>query len=205
VKRLGSHGDNWCITWAADDSQITSMDDGDWLRSGHGFHNHLYQILGGPNHFRRQDIPNYPDLSGQAGSWFGYGIVSVDGVLYSVVSKTPQTSWSGPFRGIKLLKSPDNGATWFRVDRHGRERRLANVTQSTRPGKPRMLWRGRSVPERLTWHCWTWLGPNGRPGARASGRCHRGDRFAGGRGCDGRGCQSRGDDRERPALRVDSR
>jgi len=34
--RLGAHGDNWCITWAADGSQVTSMCDGDWLDSGHG-------------------------------------------------------------------------------------------------------------------------------------------------------------------------
>ncbi len=128
--RLGAHGDNWCITWAADDSQITSMCDGDWLDSGHGYHNHLFRILGGPDHFTREDLPGFPDFSGKEGSWFGYGIISVDGVLYSAVSKTPGTSWSGPFRGIKLLKSPDNGATWFRVDRHGNERRLAPLDEA---------------------------------------------------------------------------
>ena len=33
--RPGLKGDNWCTTWAADNSQITSMDDGDWLGAGH--------------------------------------------------------------------------------------------------------------------------------------------------------------------------
>ncbi len=122
--RSDGHGDNWCITWAADDSQVTSMDDGDWLNTGHGYHNHLYRILGGPEGFTREDMPNYPDFSGKQGSWFGYGIVSVGGVLYSAVSKTPDTHWSGPFRGIKLLQSPDNGKTWFRVDRKGNLRKL---------------------------------------------------------------------------------
>jgi len=38
IFRSDAHGDNWCITWAADDSQITSMDDGNWLRSEHSYH-----------------------------------------------------------------------------------------------------------------------------------------------------------------------
>jgi len=100
------------------------MCDGNWLGAKQGFHNHLYRIIGGPENFQRGDIPNYPDFSGGPGSWFGYGIVSVDGTLYSVVSKTPGDSWSGPFRGIKLLRSTDNGHTWYRIDRHGNERKI---------------------------------------------------------------------------------
>ena len=120
LKRVGSHGDNWCITWAKDGSQITSMDDGNWLNKPDAErHNHLYRITGEPEDFRRQDIPDYPDFSGEEGSWFGYGIVSVNGDLYSVVSKTPGKQWSGPFTGIKLLKSPDNGKSWYRIGRAG--------------------------------------------------------------------------------------
>ena len=124
IFRLGGHGDNWRPAWVADGSQITPMCDGDWLNSGHGYHTHLYRILGGPDGFKREDLPNYPDFSGEAGSWFGYALLSVDGVLYSFVSKTPGPRWSGPFRGMKLLKSKDNGRTWYRVDRRGRERRI---------------------------------------------------------------------------------
>lgn len=124
LKRIGAHGDNWCITWAKDGSQVTSMDDGNWLaKPDAGYHNHLYRITGGPDDFQRHDIPNYPDFSDKEGSWFGYGIVAVDENIYSVVSKTPGTSWSGPFTGIKLLKSPDNGETWYRIDRNGAERK----------------------------------------------------------------------------------
>ena len=122
--RSDNHGDNWCITWASDDSQVTSMCDGNWLGGKRFYHNHLYRIVGGPDKFSRHDLPHYPDLSGKSGSWFGYGIVSVDGALYSVISKTPGESWSGPFRGIKLLKSSDNGKTWHRVNRWGQERKL---------------------------------------------------------------------------------
>ena len=124
--RSNGNGDNWCITWAADDSQVTSMDDGNWLKGKNGYHNHLYRIVGGPDSFSREDIPNYPEFIGETGSWFGYGIVSVDGVLYSVVSKTPGNSWSGPFLGIKLLKSKDNGDIWYRVNRHGNERNISS-------------------------------------------------------------------------------
>ncbi len=123
LTRLKGNGDNWRLTWMADDSQVTQMCDGSWM-GGKGYHNHLYRILGGPDGFVREDIPAYPDFSGKAGSWFGYGIVSVDGVLYSTASKTPGPQWSGPFRGIKLLKSKDNGKTWYRVDRHGKERKI---------------------------------------------------------------------------------
>ncbi|MBT4096830.1 MAG: DUF4185 domain-containing protein [Gemmatimonadetes bacterium] len=129
--RSAEYGDNWCITWADDDSQITSMDDGDWLgsRAGgenrRGFHNRLYRIIGDARDFERQELTGYPDFSGPEGSWFGYGIICVDGVVYSAASRTPGDAWSGPFRGIKLLKSADGGQSWSRVDRHGAERRLA--------------------------------------------------------------------------------
>ncbi len=124
LKRLVYGGDNWCLTWVKDGSQITSMCDGNWLGLDNpygGFHNHLFRILGEANNFQREDIPNYPDFSGGEGSWFGYGIVAVDDNIYSVVSKTPGESWSGPFTGIKLLKSSDNGNSWNRIDKHGDE------------------------------------------------------------------------------------
>lgn len=98
------------------------MDDGNWLDRQEGeYHNHLYRISGGPADFARHDLPGYPDFTRGVGSWFGYGIISVDGALYVAISKTPDPGWSGPFRGVKLLKSTDNGATWSRVDRHGGE------------------------------------------------------------------------------------
>ena len=130
--RAPGRGDNWCQTWAADGSVVTSMCDGDWFQtvtnthidlSTEGYHNHLYRILGGPTAFTRRDLPGYPIFSGDAGSWFGYGIVSVGGTIYATAFRTPRPGWSGPFRGVKLLASEDEGRTWWRVDRHGGRRR----------------------------------------------------------------------------------
>ena len=113
LRRVGANGDNWCMTWAADDSKVTSMDDGGWLDGKRSYSNHLYRIVGDKDAFTRHDQPGYPHFAYGGGGWFGYGICSVDGVLYSLVSKCPEDSWSGPFQGIKLLASRDGGETWY--------------------------------------------------------------------------------------------
>ena len=128
--RSDNRGDNWCITWAADGSQVTSMCDGNWLGGETSYHNHLYRIVGGPDDFTRQDIPNYPQFVWKTGSWFGYGIICVDGALYATVSKTPRDRWSGPFRGVKLLKSVDNGASWHRINRVGATRMIGPTDEA---------------------------------------------------------------------------
>ena len=69
--RSDGRGDNWCITWATDNSQITSMCDGNWLKGKHSYHNHLYRIIGELDGFSITDIPNYPQFVSGTGSWFG--------------------------------------------------------------------------------------------------------------------------------------
>ncbi|KPL09446.1 MAG: hypothetical protein AMS26_22845 [Bacteroides sp. SM23_62] len=54
--RIGGHGDNWCITWTHDGSQVTSMCDGNWLNGEYLYHNHLYRIVGEAEDFTREDI-----------------------------------------------------------------------------------------------------------------------------------------------------
>jgi len=140
IYRTRERGDNWCTTWAADNSQITNMDDGNWLaRPEVGYHNHLYRITGEPENFKRHDIPNYPDFTRGVGSWFGYGIISVDGTLYVAISKTPRPGWSGPFLGVKLLKSTDNGASWSRIDRASNERLLTVMDASRNEVTPKEM------------------------------------------------------------------
>jgi hypothetical protein len=41
-----------------------------------------------------------------------------------MVSKTPGENWSGPFRGVKMLRSNDAGNTWYRINSLGEERFL---------------------------------------------------------------------------------
>ena len=99
------------------------MCDGNWLVFEPPIaqiHNKLYRIIGDSESFEREEIPNYPDFRDADGSWFGYVIVSVNGNLYTTISKTPDISWSGPFTGIKLLKSSDNGVSWHRVNCEGK-------------------------------------------------------------------------------------
>ena len=61
--RSDGHGDNWCLTWADDDNQITAMCDGDWLSDAHRdekkrqYHNHLYRIKGDTSNFDRLNSP----------------------------------------------------------------------------------------------------------------------------------------------------
>jgi len=125
LQRLGMRGDNWCQTWAADGSVITAMDDGDWFNDRFRYHSHLYKLEGESGAFSVSDIENYPDFDIQGDGWFAYGMLSVNGILYSLVSKTQSLNWSnGPFRGMKMLRSADGGSTWHRVDRNNNERFL---------------------------------------------------------------------------------
>ena len=125
LRRIGGSGDNWCQTWAADGSVITAMDDGDWINRSFRYHSRLYKIYGDANNFSRSEVQNYPEFHVDGDGWFAYGMLSVNGVLYSLVSKTQHGSWSeGPFRGMKMLRSYDSGNTWHRVDRNNNDRFL---------------------------------------------------------------------------------
>ena len=129
-RSVGGFGDNWCTTWAADDSQITSMDDGTWISGDPTFHNMTYRIEGEAENFKRSRIAGYPEFhygnEDQPG-WFGYGIVAINETIYSMVSRTPSNTFQGPFRGVKMLKSTDNGQSWYRVNKNG-DTRLVTPT-----------------------------------------------------------------------------
>jgi len=116
LTRAGQRGDNWCITWGADGNQYTAMCDGTgWDPQEVFYRTRTWRIKGGPDDFQVDLLPNFP-LTVRNTPWFGYGICSVDGVIYHFISRTPKDHWSGPFLGVKLIYSPDNGATWFRHD-----------------------------------------------------------------------------------------
>ena len=126
LRRLAGKGDNWAQTWAADDAVVTAMDDGDWFSDRFVYHSQLYKLYGGADNFSVSLVSNYPEFHVSGDGWFAYGIISVNGVLYSTVSKTQHGAWSeGPFRGMKMLRSYDNGGSWHRVDRNNNDRFLS--------------------------------------------------------------------------------
>jgi hypothetical protein len=116
LRRSGVKGDNWCITWGGDGNQYTSMCDGMGWDTLHGFHRtRVFRIEGDQDNFKPMYLDGYP-LAIDRTSWFGYGIISVDGRLYNFLSQVPLDYWSGPFLGTKLIYSPDYGERWFRYD-----------------------------------------------------------------------------------------
>ncbi|MFC2076138.1 hypothetical protein ACFLT7_03550 [candidate division KSB1 bacterium] len=116
LHREGQRGDNWCITWGADGHQYAAMCDGTgWDPANIFYRTRTYRIKDGANNFSVDLLPNFP-LSVDKTPWFGYGISSIDGVIYHFISQTPRDRWSGPFLGVKLIYSPDSGHTWFRHD-----------------------------------------------------------------------------------------
>ena len=126
LRREGHRGDNWCVTWAADDSQITSMDDGDWLNTQTRYHNMLYRIDGNSANASIAELSGYPGFLRSDDGWYGFGVLSVNGTLYSMVSRARGSDWEdGPFEGLKMLRSVDGGNNWSRIDRNGRERALS--------------------------------------------------------------------------------
>lgn len=131
LRRVGGKGDNWCQTWASDGSVITAMDDGDWINNAYRYHTRLYRITGSAENFQYSEINNFPEFHVDYDGWFGYGLLSSKGVLYSLMTKTQTAAWSdGPFRGIKLLRSYDNGQTWNRVNKSNQDRKLNRYDMS---------------------------------------------------------------------------
>lgn len=99
--------DNWPITWAADGEQITAYGDG-WgfePRVEKKLSNGLARIIGGPEHWRGENIRSKSGetlgdgVSGEKAS----GMLMADGVLYMWMRNTgnSQLWWSG-----------DKGLTW---------------------------------------------------------------------------------------------
>ena len=162
----GEAGDNWCVTWANDDSQITSMDDGSWIDPKGSYHNRLYKILGSSdfNHNNDvSDITNYPGFmdhasEGNEPGWYGYGVVAIGKTIYSMVSLTPGTKFN-PFLGVKMVKSPDNGDTWYRINKQGKSEYMPPSVQDYNTNDEEMFFKkefGKSGHGRISYP-FVWL------------------------------------------------
>ena len=77
------------------------MDDGAWTETGGPplFHSMLYKITGDSDSFTKARVEGYPYYDRPGDGWFAYGLISVEGILYSTISKTQGANWAdGPFR-----------------------------------------------------------------------------------------------------------
>lgn len=127
--RLGGVGDNWHMTWAADDRQLVAMCDGSgWQAPPAPFYSsRVLTISGNPENARFEDVAEFPDLSydvRRPETWnrfYGFGIVALDRTIYHFLS-TPDVAFDladadhPRFIGAKLIYSDDDGRTWRNQD-----------------------------------------------------------------------------------------
>ena len=129
VARLGGDGDNWHMTWTADDRVVAGLCDGaaqPWPNVPHRlFNSRLISIRGAPPKLEFADTPGYPELlvgptPRETSRYYGFGILAVDNTIYQFLS-TPDRFFENVapqprFVGAKLIYSPDNGRTWHNRD-----------------------------------------------------------------------------------------
>lgn len=115
--RLGGIGDNFHMSWAADNKQYVSVCDGTgWPGSSKTlFNSQLFTISGqGPYDATFKAVTSYPSkslwnvVSGATAPYYAFGTLALDGYIYQFLS----TFGRNGFVGAKLVYSPDNGRTW---------------------------------------------------------------------------------------------
>ena len=114
--RLSGLGDNFHMTWGADDAQYVAVCDGTgWIENPARFYNsRLFAVDGHPPDVTFRDVPGYPEMplwdliKGSSPGYYGFGTLALDGGIYQFLS----AFGGGGFVGAKLIYSPDNGRTW---------------------------------------------------------------------------------------------
>ena len=127
TRRTGGTGDNWHMTWAADDRQYVALCDGSgWPEmaghTGKQYNTRVFTISGDPPEHAFQHLPGFPDLlidePPNLNRYYGFGIIALGSEIYNFLS-TPNQPFHQPgarFAGAKLILSPDNGRTWLNQD-----------------------------------------------------------------------------------------
>lgn len=134
VVRYGGNGDNWHMSWAADDRQYVSLCDGAGFTDQltRFYNSRMLAIRGGPHDAEFQDLPSYPVLAAPMQlprdvRYYNFGTLALDGQLYQFMStfnrafrpdelEKPDLDDLVHFNGAKLIYSPDNGRTWRNQD-----------------------------------------------------------------------------------------
>lgn len=98
--RLGGMGDNFHMSWAADDRQFAAVCDGlGWVDKPNAYYNsRLYNIAGGPSDAKFEEVVDYPELisilkTEDTMRFYGFGTLAVDGRVYQFLS-TPNHAFS---------------------------------------------------------------------------------------------------------------
>lgn len=136
IYRTGVNGDNWSMTWSDGGHIYTSCDDGSgWKpREKVRYNNRVWRITGGPEQIDAEFLPGFPDYL-MPDKWYGYGMVSVDGILYNFITCATANRFRWPFNGVKLIYSPNHGSTWFRHD--GQD---ANIDPKDKSSEAMFFW-----------------------------------------------------------------
>ena len=125
-------GDNWHMSWAANDKQYVGLCDGPGFSglpgyTGEVFNTNLYTLGGDAPAYMFAPVPGYPALESlpptperpdSYSRYYGFGLLALDRYIYHFLS-TPKTRFGPPgnaFAGVKLIYSADDGATWHNQD-----------------------------------------------------------------------------------------
>jgi hypothetical protein len=126
IRRLGGMGDDFHMTWTADDRMLMALCDGvGWDEPPTRMYNScLHEVIGGPEDARFERVEGYPELVNlwedpkRFSRYYGFGTIALEDTIYQYLS-TPNVSFLevGPrFVGAKLIYSPDSGTTWHNQD-----------------------------------------------------------------------------------------
>ena len=124
LHRIGGEGDNWHMSWAADDRVYFSLCDGRGFAGmpQANYNSRMYSVVGDPPDLRFEFMPTYPELinAGPRGfsRYYNFGTLALGTRLYQFLS-TPNVPFNEPaprFVGAKLIYSPDLGRTWHNQD-----------------------------------------------------------------------------------------
>ncbi len=133
IQPVSGVGDNWHMSWAADDKQYVGLCDGrGWADlpgyTGQDYNSNLYRISGQAPQHTFERVPGYPALESiypptpahpkSYSRYYGFGLLALDHAIYHFMS-TPKTPFGAPgnaFAGVKLIYSVDDGQTWHNQD-----------------------------------------------------------------------------------------
>src|SRR5687768_16841977 len=95
IKRYDGNGDNFHMSWAADDRQYVAVCDGmGFSEQPRAFFNsRLWTIEGGPRDARFEEVAAYPELTfpsanGPLPGYYGFGTLALDGSIYQYLTTT---------------------------------------------------------------------------------------------------------------------